>query len=99
MAVINIFRNKKRFLSTCLSLIITITMFMTVNYVIRSTNPVATFKDGFKVNFKVNSKSGLSVEKVSSVEGLDVIWLELKKKRYYYRVSEGKVYGIRIKDL
>ncbi|WP_346916351.1 FtsX-like permease family protein [Clostridium sp.] len=79
MAVINIFRNKKRFLSTCLSLIITITMFMTVNYVIGSTNPVATFKDGFKVDFKVNSKSGLSVEKVSSVEGLDVT-LKLKRR-------------------
>ncbi len=79
MAVINIVRNKKRFLSTCLSLIITITMLMTVNYVIGSTNPVAIFKDSFKVDFKVNSKSGLSLEKVSSVEGLDVT-LKLKRR-------------------
>ncbi|WP_346931253.1 FtsX-like permease family protein [Clostridium sp.] len=79
MAVINIFRNKKRFLSTCLSLIITITMFMTVNYIIGSTNPVAIFKESFKVDFKVDSKSGLSKEKVSSVEGLDVT-LKLKRR-------------------
>ncbi len=79
MAVINIIRNKKRFLSTCLSLIITITMFMTVNYVIGSTNPVAVFKESFKVDFKINSKSGLSLEKVSSVEGLDVT-LKLKRR-------------------
>jgi ABC-type antimicrobial peptide transport system permease subunit len=79
MAVINIVRNKKRFLSTCLSLVITITMLMTVNYVIGSTNPVAIFKDSFKVDFKVNSKSGLPLEKVSSVEGLDVT-LKLKRR-------------------
>lgn len=79
MAVINIGRNKKRFLSTCLSLIITITMLMTVNYVIGSISPVAIFKDSFKVDFKVDSKSGLSVEKVSSVEGLDVT-LKLKRR-------------------
>ena len=79
LAFINIIRNKKRFLSTCLSLIITITMFMTVNYVVGSTNPVAKFKDDFKVDFKVNSRSGLSVEKVSSVEGLDIT-LKLKRK-------------------
>ncbi|WP_346893968.1 ABC transporter permease [Clostridium sp. UBA871] len=79
LAFINIIRNKKRFLSTCLSLIITITMFMTVNYVVGSTNPVAIFKDSFKVDFKVDSKSGLSLEKVSSVEGLDVT-LKLKRR-------------------
>jgi len=79
LAFINIIRNKNRFLSTCLSLIITITMFMTVNYVVGSANPVAKFKDEFKVDFKVNSRSGLSAEKVSSVDGLDVT-LRLKRR-------------------
>ena len=79
MAVINIVRNKKRFLSTCLSLIITITMLMTINYVIGSTNPVAKFKDGFKVDFRVEAKVGISLEKVSAVEGLDVA-LKLKRR-------------------
>jgi ABC-type antimicrobial peptide transport system permease subunit len=87
MAVINIFRNKKKFLSTCLSLIITITMFMTLNYVIGSTNPVAIFKDSFKVDFKVNSRSGLSVEKVSSVEGLDVT-LKLKRRGTFMDIEK-----------
>ncbi|MFR1709747.1 MAG: ABC transporter permease [Clostridium sp.] len=87
MAVINIIRNKKRFLSTCLSLIITITMFMTVNYIIGATNPVAIFNNGFNVDFKVNSKSGLSLEKVSSVEGLDVT-LKLKRRGTFMDIEK-----------
>ncbi|WP_346928457.1 FtsX-like permease family protein [Clostridium sp.] len=73
MAYANLLRNKKRFLTTSLSLIITITMFMVINYIIGSTNPVAVFKDSFGADFKLNSKMGILDEKISSIPGVKIV--------------------------
>ncbi|MGL4731868.1 MAG: ABC transporter permease, partial [Clostridium sp.] len=71
-AIVNVVRNKKRFISTCLSLIITINMFILVSFIIGSTNPEAIFKEGFKVDFKISTDSGFSEDIIKSVEGFEV---------------------------
>lgn len=72
MAISNVIKNKKRLVSTCLSLIITITMFITINYIVSSTNPEAVFKESFKVDFKIATRSGFSLKALESVKGFDI---------------------------
>ncbi|MEG0308259.1 MAG: FtsX-like permease family protein [Clostridium sp.] len=73
MSYVNISRNKKRFITTSLSLIITITMFIVINYIIGCTNPVAVFKDNFGADFKLNSEMGIVEERISSIPGINII--------------------------
>lgn len=73
MAILNVARNKNRFITTCISIIVTATLFMTVNYIISSTNPIAVFKQGFDGDFKVMSKAWITKEKAEEIKNLEGI--------------------------
>lgn len=76
MAILNLMRNKNRFITTCISIILTTTLFIIVNYIIQETNPVAIFKQGFDGEFKVFSKTWITEEKakeIRNIEGVDKI--------------------------
>lgn len=76
LAVINTLRNKKRFATTSASLIMTITLFIVINYVITATSPVAAFKNRFPADFKIVSKTWITKEmtdKLKGIEGVEAV--------------------------
>lgn len=84
MAYLNINRNKKRFITTVISLSITIIMLSCVNYLIGSMDPIASFKKNFPGDFILLSSSnakdyGLTekdIDKLSNIEGVEKISTE-----------------------
>lgn len=76
LAVINTLRNKKRFATTSASLIMTITLFIVVNYVITATSPITALKNRFPADFKIVSKTWITKEmadKLKDIEGVEIV--------------------------
>lgn len=84
MAYLNINRNKKRFITTVVSLSITIIMLNCVNYLISCADPVSTFKKNFPSDFILSSygttkDSGLTekdLDDISNIKGIEKISME-----------------------
>lgn len=85
MARLNLNRNRKKFITTVISLSVSIMMFMTVNYLINLANPVNRYKNNFDGDFTILADSndislGISIEeinKISEIKGVDKVF---KKK-------------------
>jgi len=84
MAYMNISRNKKRFITTVISLSITIIMLSCVNYLIGSVDPIASFKKSFPGDFILLSSGtskdyGLTekdIDKLTNIEGVEKVSTE-----------------------
>ncbi|MCM0648875.1 FtsX-like permease family protein [Clostridium swellfunianum] len=84
MAYLNINRNKKKFITTVISLSITIIMLSCANYLIGSADPIASFKKSFPGDFVLLSSGsskdyGLTekdIDKLSSIKGVEKISTE-----------------------
>ncbi|MEG2291304.1 MAG: FtsX-like permease family protein [Clostridium sp.] len=79
MAVINIKRNKKKFITSIISLSMTILLLMSAYYLIKQADPTEKFKKSYgNSDFKItsNNDAGLSVQdidKLSTVDGVSII--------------------------
>lgn len=84
MAITNIRRNKKRFITSVTSLIITITMFIISYYLLNFLDPVNTFKNGYSGDFTITSSSvvGVSDEELTKVSNIDGIKIGSKMKEF-----------------
>jgi ABC-type antimicrobial peptide transport system permease subunit len=84
MGYLNINRNKKKFITTVISLSITIIMLCCANYLITSADPIKSFKKNFPGDFILHSYGirkdyGLTEkdrDKLSSIRGVDRISTE-----------------------
>lgn len=79
IAITNIRRNKKKFITSVTSLSITIIMLMSVFYLIGESDPVNKLKNSYgDSKFKISSYSNTGItdkelEKISNIEGLNII--------------------------
>jgi len=81
MAYINLKRNKKKFITTVLSLSIIIIMFITGDYLLKAANPINRFKENFDSDFLITTFSdtpgnGLTEENIkglSNVKGGELL--------------------------
>lgn len=86
IAYLNLSRNKKRFMTTVVSLSMSIVMLMIVNYLISLANPVSRFKNDFNGDFIISAighsqNLGLANNEVNSLKNIDGInYLSVKKK-------------------
>lgn len=96
MAYMNINRNKKKFITTIVSLSITIIMLSCVNYLIGSADPIANFKKNFPGDFVLLS-SGISkdygltekdIRKLSKIKGVEKISTERRISSPVYVPAE-----------
>ncbi|MEW8993897.1 ABC transporter permease [Clostridium sp.] len=84
MAITNIKRNKKRFITSVTSLIITITMFIISYYLLNFLDPVNTFKNSYNGDFTITSSSviGVNDEELTEVSNIDGIKIGTKIKEF-----------------
>ncbi|WP_346931317.1 FtsX-like permease family protein [Clostridium sp.] len=84
MAIINIKRNKKRFITSVTSLIITITMFIISYYLLNFLDPVNTFKNGYNGDFTITSSSviGVSDKELTEVSKINGIKIGTKTREF-----------------
>jgi len=79
IAVINIKRNKKKFLTSVISLSITIIMLISVFYLISESDPVNSLKNSYgDADFKILSYSRIGIideelDKISKIEGVNIL--------------------------
>ncbi|WP_346939900.1 FtsX-like permease family protein [uncultured Clostridium sp.] len=79
MAIINIKRNKKKFLTSVISLSITIIMLISVFYLISESDPVNKLKKSYgDADFKILSYSRIGItdeelDKISKIEGVKIL--------------------------
>lgn len=79
MAIINIKRNKKKFLTSITSLSITIIMLMAVFYLVSESDPVNKFKNSYgDADFKISSSSKTGVvdeelDRISEIKGIKIL--------------------------
>ncbi|WP_061996594.1 FtsX-like permease family protein [Clostridium sp. ATCC 25772] len=82
MAYLNIIRNKKRFITTVISLNIIIIMLFSANFLIDTMNPITLFKRNFKYDFVLSSfeiekpTNGIDdniINSLSEIEGIKEI--------------------------
>ncbi|WP_346962554.1 FtsX-like permease family protein [Clostridium sp.] len=79
MAIINIKRNKKKFLTSVISLSITIIMLISVFYLISESDPVNSLKNSYgDADFKISSYSRIGItdeelDKISKIEGVKIL--------------------------
>lgn len=80
MAIINVGRNKKRFITSIISLSITIIMFMTSYYILNASDPVTSFKNGYDGDFTLTSSAvmGISDEELAGIMDIDGIKVDSK---------------------
>lgn len=97
MAYLNLDRNKKRFTTTVISLCITIIMFLLVNYLINSTDPLKTLKVKIGGDFVMFTSSepqyalvNSDVDDVVNIKGIDKI-SKLKMSTSFMQVPKDKV--------
>ncbi|MEG0613682.1 MAG: FtsX-like permease family protein [Clostridium sp.] len=83
IALLNLIRNKNRFMTTCISIVITVAMFITVSYVIGKTNPVAVFKESFDGDFKIISKAWITKGKTEELKNIDGVEKIITSKETY----------------
>lgn len=104
MAYLNVNRNKKRFITTVISLSISIIMFLTVSYLINCADPIKNLKNKMGGDFvitssSVSSKKALTDKDIQDIENIKGIGKISKEKNVMslMTVPEGKVtdYGIK----
>lgn len=96
MAYMNINRNKKKFITTVVSLSITIIMLSCVNYLIGSADPIANFRKNFPSDFVLLSSGtskdyGLTekdISKLSEIKGVEKISTERRISSPVYVPTE-----------
>lgn len=104
-AKINIKRNKKRFITTVMSLAITVIMFMIIQYITTSIDSVKALKesDHGDITITGNSFEGISQEALSEIANMKGIEILNKKMQYnanicisdQYLTSKGKEYAVK----
>jgi len=83
MAIINIKRNKKKFTTSTISLSMTILLLMSAYYVIKNSNPIESFKNGYgNADFKIttNSAAGLKENDIAEISNVDGVSISSKIK-------------------
>lgn len=96
MAYMNINRNKKKFITTVVSLSITIIMLSCVNYLIGSADPITNFKKSFPGDFVLLSSGtskdyGLTekdIDKLSKIKGVEKVSTERRISSPVYVPAE-----------
>lgn len=81
MALVNLKRNRKRYTTTVISLSICIVMFLMVNYLINSTDPLMNIKENMGGDFVLSSSDegddyslyDKDIEKIANIEGIEKI--------------------------
>ncbi|MDV3426120.1 MAG: FtsX-like permease family protein [Bacillota bacterium] len=104
MAYLNVNRNKKRFITTVISLSISIIMFLAVSYLIYCADPIKNLKNEMGGDFVITSasisrKKALTDKDIKDIENIKGIGKISKEKNVMsiMKVPEGKVtdYGIK----
>lgn len=104
MAYLNVNRNKKRFITTVISLSISIIMFLAVSYLINCADPIKNLKNEMGGDFvitssSISSKKALTDKDIQDIENIKGIGKISKGKNVMslMTVPEGKVtdYGIK----
>lgn len=98
MAYLNIRRNRKRFLTTVVSLSVSIIIFFSVRYLINSSDPLKNLKQSMGGDFLItatNSQESYSIsdrdiDYIKSVEGISKITKQ-KKLQTAMEIQEGKI--------
>lgn len=102
MAYLNINRNRKKFISTVISLSISIMMFLLVNYIINCSDPIENLKNNMGGDFIVNCNDFYINERyIKQIENLDHV-KEIKKNKVqntFIKVSKEVVTKDGIKHL
>lgn len=106
MAYLNIKRNRKRFITTVISLSISIIMFMLVNYLINCADPLKNFKAKMGGDFVITTAedqpnyalSDKDIDYIRDIKGVDKI-VKLKVSDSYIQVPKEEVTNDGIKFL
>ncbi|MBZ9685004.1 FtsX-like permease family protein [Clostridium estertheticum] len=97
LAYLNLYRNRKRFLTTVISLCISIIMFLFVNYLINASDPLKTLKVRMGGDFVISTNSepnyallDSDVDGIKNIKGIDKI-NKLKVSQSFMQVPKDKV--------
>jgi putative ABC transport system permease protein len=106
MAYLNIKRNRKRFITTVISLSISIIMFILVNYLINCADPLKNFKAKMGGDFVISAAedqpdyalSDKDIDYITDIKGIDKV-VKLKISDSYIQVPKEEVTNDGIKFL
>jgi putative ABC transport system permease protein len=106
MAYLNIKRNRKRFITTVISLSISIIMFMLVNYLINCADPLKNFKAKMGGDFVISTAedqpnyalSDKDINYIRDIKGVDIM-VKLKVSGSFIQVPKEKITDDGIKFL
>lgn len=106
ISLCNIKRNKGRFIITTTSIIISVVLFMLVNYIMNSQNPLYGFKEYFGADFKIETKDfkynpikDQQIDSLKNICGEDFIDQSIMNREYLYLTnSKDKLTEDFIKD-
>ncbi|MBE6060987.1 MAG: ABC transporter permease [Clostridium sulfidigenes] len=83
MAIISIKRNKKKFITSTISLSMTILLLMSAYYVIKNSNPIESFKNSYgNADFKIttNNAKGIEETDIAEINNVDGVSINSKIK-------------------